>query len=106
VRVLRDECVPRQLKRELPGHDVRTVTEMGWSGIKNGPLLRCAAPEFDAFFTIDQGLEFQQNLFDVDLIVILMVAKSNDIDDLRPLMSQVREALEKTSPGNIIRVQI
>jgi len=106
VRVLLDECVPRQLKRELPGHDVRTVTEMGWSGIKNGPLLRRAAPEFDAFLTVDQGLEYQQNLFVLNLIVILMAAKSNDIDDLRPLMSQVREALEKTSPGNIVRVQI
>ncbi len=96
----------KALKRELPDHDVRTVTEMGWSGIKNGPLLRRAAPEFDAFLTVDQGLEYQQNLFAVDLIVILVAAKSNDIDDLRPLMSQVRGALEKTSPGNIVRVQI
>ncbi len=91
MRVLLDECVPRQLKRELPGHDVRTVTEMGGSGIKNGPLLRRAAPEFDAFLTIDQGLEYQQNLFVLNLIVILMVAKSDDIDDLRPLISKVRE---------------
>lgn len=98
--------MPRQLKRELAGYDVRTVTEIGWSGIKNGPLLRRAAPEFDAFLTVDQGLQYQQNLVAVDLIVILMVTKSNDIDDLLPLISQVREVLEKTSPGNIIRVQI
>ena len=45
------------------GHDVGTVTEMGWSGIKNGPLLRRAAPDFEAFLTVDQGLEYQQNLF-------------------------------------------
>ncbi len=98
--------MPRQLKRELPGHDVRTVTEMSWSGIKNGPLLRRAAQEFDAFLTVDQGLEYQQNLFVLDLIVILIAAKSNDIDDLRPLMSQVCDALENTSPGNIVSVQI
>ncbi len=104
--MLLDECVPRQLKRELASNDVRTVTEMGWSGIKNGPPLRRAAPEFDAFLTVDQGLEYQQNLFILDLIVILITAVSNDIDDLRPLMSQVRGALEKTSPGNIVRVQI
>jgi len=79
---------------------------MGWSGIKNGPLLHRTAPEFDAFLTVDQGFEYQQNLVALDLIVILMAAKSNDIDDLRPLMAQVREALEKASPGNIIRVQI
>ena len=79
---------------------------MGWSGIKNGPLLRRAASKVDAFLTVDQGLEYQRNLFVSDLIVILMAAKSNDIDDLRPLMSQVRGALEKTSHGNIVRVQI
>ena len=45
-----------------PGHDVRTVTEMGWSGIKKGPLLRRAGQEFDVFLTVDQGVEYQQNL--------------------------------------------
>lgn len=95
MRVLLDECVPRQLKHELSGHDVRTVTEMGWSGVKNGPLLRRAAPEFDAFLTVDQGLEYQQNLFTLDLIAILMAAKSNDIDDLRPLMPQVLKLWKK-----------
>jgi hypothetical protein len=48
-------------ERELPGHDVRTVSEMGWSGIKNGPLLHRAAQEFDIFLTVDQGIEHQQN---------------------------------------------
>jgi len=106
VRVLLDECVPRQLKRDLPSHDVRTVTEMGWSGIKNGPLLRRAAQEFDAFLTVDQGFEYQQNLSAPQLIVVVMVAKSNDIDDLQPLMPQVREALEKASSGEVVKVQI
>lgn len=32
MRVLLDECVPRKLRRELPGHEVRTVAEMGWAG--------------------------------------------------------------------------
>jgi hypothetical protein len=106
VRVLLDECVPRQLKRDLSGHDVRTVTETGWSGVKNGPLLRLAAAEFDAFLTVDHGVEYQQNLLSLNLIIVVMAAKSNDIDDLRPLMPQVRGALKKASPGNIIRVQV
>jgi len=106
VRVLLDECVPRKLKSELPGHDVRTVTEMGWSGIKNGPLLRRAAQEFDIFLTVDQGVEYQQNLFGLDLAIVVMVAATNDIDDIRPLMPRVRETLGSASPGSIIRVQI
>ena len=104
--VLLDECMPRKLNRELPGHDARIVTEIGWSGIKNGPLLRRAAKEFEAFLTVDQGFKYQQNLHALDLVIVVMVANSNDIDDLRPLMSQVCDALENTSPGNIVRVQI
>ena len=54
--MLLDECVPRTLRRELPGHEVKTVAEMGWSGTKNSALLRLAAAEFDVFLTVDQGL--------------------------------------------------
>ena len=104
--MLLDECVPRKLKSELPGHDVRTITEMGWSGIKNGPLLRRAAQEFDVFLTVDQGVEYQQNLFGLDLAIVVMVAATNDIDDIRPLMPRVRQTLGSALPGSIIRVQI
>lgn len=106
MRVLLDECVPRKFKRELPGHDARTVTEMGWSGIKNGPLLRRAAKELEAFLTVDKGFKYQQNLHALYLVIVVMVASSNDIDDLHPLMPKVREALEKASTGEVVSVQI
>ncbi|HXV48991.1 MAG TPA: DUF5615 family PIN-like protein, partial [Candidatus Binatia bacterium] len=86
MRVLLDECAPRRLRRELPGHDVRTVNEMVWSGIKNGPLLQRAAQEFDVFLTVDQGFEYQQNPVGFAVAIIVMVARSNDINDLRRLM--------------------
>ena len=106
MRVLLDECVPRKLRHELPGHDVRTVTEIGWSGIKNGPLLRRAALEFDVFLTVDQGVEYQQNSFGIDLAVVVMGAKTNDIDDLRPLIPRVLEVLRSVSPGDVVKIQI
>jgi hypothetical protein len=93
VRVLLDECVPKKLRRDLPAHEVRTVTEMGWAGTKNGPLLRQAAAEFDVFLTLDQGIEFQQSLTGLALAVIVMAAATNDIDELRPLMPRVLVAL-------------
>ena len=40
MRLLLDECVPKRLKRELPGHHVKTVQDMGRAGIKNGALLK------------------------------------------------------------------
>jgi hypothetical protein len=79
---------------------------MGWSGIKNGPLLRRAAQEFDVFLTVDQGVEYQQNLRGLDLAIVVMVAATNDIDNLRPLVPRVRQTLNSTSPGTIVKVQI
>ncbi len=105
MRVLLDECVPKNLRRELPGHEVRTVVEMGWAGTGNGLLLRQAAAEFDAFLTVDQGIEFQQHLVGVDLAVIVMAAPSNKIEDLRPLMPRVPAAISSTSAGEIAAVR-
>ena len=51
MRVLLDECVPRALREELLGHDVTTVAETGWAGVKNGELLRLAANDFDECIT-------------------------------------------------------
>jgi hypothetical protein len=42
MRVLLDECVPRGLRDEIAGHEVSTVAEAGWAGVKNGELLRRA----------------------------------------------------------------
>ncbi len=50
MRVLLDECFPRGLRAELPGHEVTTVAEDGWAGAKNGALLQLAATRFEALF--------------------------------------------------------
>ena len=104
MRLLLDECVPKRLKRELPGHEARTVPDLGWAGIKNGALLRLANGQFDALLTVDQGIEYQQNLSGLSISVVVMMAPSNDVDDLRPLLPGVEEALAKLRPGEIIRV--
>ncbi len=108
MRVLIDECLPRPLKREVVGHDVMTVPEAGWRGHKNGDLLRLAAPRFDAFVTIDQGIQFQQNLAAVtrgtSLGVITLAAFSNRIEALRPLVPHLLEALRRLRPGQLLRV--
>jgi predicted nuclease of predicted toxin-antitoxin system len=104
MRLLLDECVPRRLKRELPGHDARTVQDLGWAGIKNGALLELANGQFDPLLTVDQGIEYQQNLAGLTISVVVMVAPSNDVDDLRPLLPGVEEALTNLQPGEIIRV--
>ena len=104
MRLLLDECVPKRLKRELPGHNARTVQDLGWAGIKNGALLTLANGQFDALLTVDQGIEYQQNLSGLSISIVVMMAPSNDVDDLRPLLPGVEEALAKLRPGEIIQV--
>ena len=104
MRVLLDECVPRKLKRELMGHEVLTVTEQGWSGIKNGNLLALAEAEFAVFLTVDRNLKYQQNLTAFRIGIVLLVARNNRLKTLLPLMPEVREALDKIKIGDLIRV--
>jgi len=104
MRLLLDECVPKRLKRELPGHEVKTVQDMGWAGIKNGALLKLADGQFDALVTVDQGIEYQQDVSGLTISVVVMLAASNDVDDLRPLLPGVEQALASLRTGEIIRV--
>lgn len=53
MRILLDECIDRKLAREFVSHEIVTVPQMGWSGIKNGQLLSLAETEFDVFLTVD-----------------------------------------------------
>lgn len=105
MRVLLDECLPRRLSRELTGHEVKTVPEVGWAGRKNGDLIRLAAGSFEVFLTIDASVEFQQNPSGLEIAVIALVAPSNRLEDLRPLMPRVLEILSlQPGPGTITRV--
>ena len=104
MKVLLDECVPQKLRRELAEQEVLTVTERGWSGIKNGKLLELAEPEFDVFFTVDQNLKYQQNLKAFNIGIILLVARNNRLKTLLPLMPEARKALEHIKAGDFIRV--
>ena len=105
MRVLLDECVPRALRNDITGHDVRTVAEMGWAGVKNGELLRRAAGQFDVLLTVDRNLEYQQNFPDLSLAVIIVHALSNDIKVLRPLMPAVLAEIRRARAGAVSHVR-
>ena len=105
MRVLLDEQLPRRLVRELTGHDVRTVQQQGWAGFQNGEILRRAADEgFQVFLTGDRNLQFQQNLVRARIGVVILVAPSNKIEDLLPLVPRALEAINASKPGQLERV--
>ena len=105
MRILLDECVPRPLKRELNDYEIRTVVEMGWSGKKNGELLQLMSQEgFTILLTTDQNLRYQQNLQQAGVAVVVLVAPSNRLPDLVPLIPEVRNVLGAIAPGKVIEV--
>ncbi len=104
MRVLLDECVPRQLRRDLEGLDVKTVKEMGWAGVKNGALLSLASDDFDAVFTVDRGMEQVHAQVRARVGLVILVANTTDPVKLRPLMPRVRDALQNLEPGKVVRV--
>lgn len=104
VRILLDECLPRRLKRDLTGHEVQSVPEMGWAGKTNGALLTLAQVNFDALLTVDRNLSFQQDLNKFNIAVVVLVAKSNKYAALQPLIPEMLALLTALVPGQVVRV--
>ena len=78
--------------------------ELAWSGIKNGALLSLAEAEFDALITIDQCFEYQQNLKERRIAILLLVSRSNQIEDLAPIVPATLTALATILPGQVVRI--
>jgi len=100
-----DECVPRKFRNLLPGHDCRTVPEERLAVKKNGELLSLAEQSgFEAFLTLDRGLEYEQNLQGRIITIILIRAKSSRLADLLPLSPEILRVLRSVRPGDLVKV--
>ena len=103
MRVMLDECVPVRLKRWLPDHEVNTVSELGWSGIQNGRLLRLLVEgNYDAFVTTDKNLEYQQNLPGLPLAILVL--PTNHWKSLQPHQARVLQAFGRLRSGQVTRL--
>jgi predicted nuclease of predicted toxin-antitoxin system len=105
MRILIDECAPRRLRRHLPGHDVHTVGEMGWSGKTDRELLALmAGAGFEVLLTVDQNIRHQQNLKAAGVAAVVLVAASNRLADLVPLVPAALAALGSIRPGDVVEI--
>ena len=105
MKVLLDHCVPRRFRRLLIGHEVATVYEMGWSSLGNGALLAQASQVFGAFVTVDQNVQFQQNLAALPLAVGIIAAADNRLETLAPFAPGVLESLSRPSAREMVRIE-
>ena len=104
MRILLDESVPGRLGALLVGHEANSVQRRGWAGIKNGKLLSLAANEFDVLLTADRGIEHQQNLAMLPIAVLIVLARSNRMEDMAPAVPAILTALSELQPRSIRKV--
>jgi predicted nuclease of predicted toxin-antitoxin system len=101
MRILLDECLPKDFAEELHGHTVKTVPQAGWASVKNGKLLRLIADsgKFDLFVTVDKNLSRQQKLAALPFAIIVLRAKSNRLADMKPFALELLRRLGEFRPG-------
>ena len=100
LRILINESLPLELAAAIEGYHAVSVRAQGWSGLRNGVLLRAAHDAgFDVVLTADQSLPFQQNLNRIGIAVVVISGVRNRIRDLRPLIPEVILAMKRLEPG-------
>lgn len=101
MKVLLDECLPRKLKFGIDAEFVQTVPEAGWASKQNGELLMLAEKSLDVLITKDQNMEHQQAISRFDIAFVVLVAPTNDIVDLLPLIPALNEVIKTIKRGTI-----
>jgi predicted nuclease of predicted toxin-antitoxin system len=105
MRVLLDECIDEGLRHHFSGHECQTCRYAGLTGLANGALLAAAdQASFDVLITVDQNMPNQQSLRGRSISLLVVRARSTNLDDLLVLLPDVLGALEILGPGEVIRI--
>lgn len=106
MQILFDESVTWALRPILLGeHEVATAKYLGWDSKSNGELMTLARDKFDVLITADQSIPYQQNITEADVAVVVLVARTNDINDLKPLVPELLNRLNDLKRGEIVRIE-
>jgi hypothetical protein len=99
VKVLLDENLDHGLRTLLGQHDVVTVTYMGWTGLKNGELLRIAEDNgIEVLLTGDQTLAYEQNLTGRRLAIVALSALQLPL--IKKNLPKIIGAIDNAAPGS------
>ncbi len=103
MKIVFDKCVPRPLRRHLPGHEIRTAEEMGWGTLENGDLIAAAEQQFEAIITSDRQWKYQQNLAERKLPILVL--PTNYLPAVLELAPKIRAALATIKPGEYLEIE-
>jgi hypothetical protein len=96
----------KKFKALIQDHEVWTVPEKGWAGVKNGKLPALIQSEFDVFVTVGRNLAFQQNMKDLKIIVMVLHSASNRFEELKKLAPELMQKLNTARAGDVVSVGV
>ncbi len=107
MRLLLDECIDEGLRHHFFGHECQTCRYAGLTGMANGALLAAADQAgFEVLITVDQNMPNQQSLRGRSISILVVRARTTNLDDLLVLLPDVLIALEILGPGEVARVGV
>ncbi len=103
MKVLLDEMLPVGVADLLPDHQVVTVKDAGYTGLKNGELIRRAtAAGFDVLVTADRNMPEQQNIRASGIALVLV--PGSRLAEIARSAAAVDAAVRGAQPGTVTRV--
>ena len=105
MKILLDENIDVRFKTLFPadGHEVYTIRDMQWNGIKNGALLKLLEQHgFDCLIIADKNLPYQQNLSSLPCVIIVLDVFRNTLKHISQLMPKILSCLEAPAEKNVI----
>ena len=84
-------------------HEIYTVRDMRWNGIKNGALLKLLKEyNFDCWIIVDKNLPYQQNISTLPCLIIVIDVFRNTLKQLIALLPSVLTVLENLPEKKVV----
>lgn len=104
MKVLLDEMLPAGVAGLLPDHEVTTVQQAGFKGLKNGVLLQQAAARgYGVLLTADRNLPAQQNITASGIALVLV--RGSRMFEVAGQAAEIQAAVAGAQPGTVTRVE-
>lgn len=108
MKILLDENIDVRFKSVFPPgvHNVYTVRDMNWNGVKNGELLKLLKENnFDCWVVVDKNIPYQQNISNLPCVIIVLDVIRNTLVNITSLLPDLLAALDETKENKVIAIQ-
>jgi hypothetical protein len=102
MKVLMDEGVPRGLRQILTAHQVKTLQDLGWGGVRITKLLASAeSAGFDVLLTTDISMVLRPQ---TKLALAIVKLPTNELRALTAMSAQILSTIDRAQPGNVYEI--